>query len=190
MKKLPRILLLVSVGLFSSISLLCCKKETVAESIPQPKTTRVYSKDGISINSYDFKAFESFLKMQNDTTYVVNFWATWCQPCVEELPNFEKLNAEYQSQKVKVILVSLDMRKQVESNLIRFIQKRNIKSQVIHLSDPDANAWISKVDSAWSGAIPATVIYNKGKRKFYEQSFTFDQLKDELTRRLKNLTQF
>ncbi len=180
MKKLPRILLLLLLSLFSSISLVSCKKETVAASIPPPQPTQVYSKDGISINSYDFKAFESFLKMQNDTTYVVNFWATWCQPCVEELPNFEKLNAEYQSQKVKVILVSLDMRKQVESNLIPFVQKRNLKSQVIHLSDSDANAWISKVDSAWSGAIPATVIYKKNKRKFYEQSFSFDQLKGEL----------
>jgi len=145
-----------------------------------PKSTQVYTKDGISVNSYDYKSFEPFLKMQTDTTYVINFWATWCQPCVEELPYFEKANAEFKDQKVKVILVSLDMKKQVESNLIPYIKKKNLKSLVIHLSDPDANSWISKVDSTWSGAIPATIIYNKNKRKFYEQSFTFETLSNEI----------
>ena len=157
-----------------------CKEEADSVTIAQPEPTNVYAKDGISVRSYDYKSFEVFLKMHNDTTYVVNFWATWCQPCIEELPNFEKLNAEYKNEKVKVILVSLDFKKQVESNLIPFIKKRNLQSTVLHLSDPDANAWISKVDTAWSGAIPATVIYNKRKRKFYEQSFTFEQLKNEI----------
>lgn len=166
--------------------LACNKKEGPSEAAPVAavsevsKPTQVYNKDGVSVNSYDFKAFEPFLKMQNDTTYVVNFWATWCAPCVAELPHFEKITSDYKDQKVKVILVSLDFKKQVESNLLPFIKRKNIQSQVVHLSDPDANAWISKVDSSWSGAIPATVIYNKNRRKFYEQSFTFDQLQSEI----------
>lgn len=166
--------------------LVSCKREgqpaeTISQTEPMPKPTKVYAKDGIVINSYDFKSFEPMLQRQNDTTYVVNFWATWCQPCVAELPNFEKVTSQYKDKKVKVILVSLDMKKQVESNLIPFIQKKNMQSQVVHLSDPDANAWIGKVDPAWSGAIPATVIYNKNKRTFYEQSFTFEQLQSALT---------
>lgn len=171
---------------FALLLLISCKQEAkhaevANETAPMPKPTKVYTKDGIVVNSYDFKAFEPLLQRQTDTTYVVNFWATWCQPCVAELPNFEKANAEYKDQKVKVILVSLDMKKQVESNLIPFMQRKNLQSQVVHLSDPDANAWISKVDSTWSGAIPATVIYNRNKRKFYEQSFTFEQLQKEIT---------
>ncbi len=175
------------VSLFLALLLLisCQKQEKVVEAInakvPMPKPTKVYTKEGSVVNSYDFKSFESFLQRQTDTTYVVNFWATWCQPCVAELPNFEKVTSEYKNQKVKVILVSLDMKKQIESNLIPFIKKKNLQSQVVHLGDPDANAWIGKVDSTWSGAIPATVIYNRNKRKFYEQSFTFEQLQKELT---------
>ncbi|MFT3795882.1 TlpA family protein disulfide reductase [Flavobacterium sp.] len=166
--------------------LACNNKETATDVVPVTavpevaKPTQVYTKEGVRVNSYDFKAFEPFLQMQNDTTYVVNFWATWCTPCVEELPNFEKITSDYKDKKVKVILVSLDFKKQVESNLLPFIERKKLQSQVVHLSDPDANAWISKVDSAWSGAIPATVIYNKDKRKFYEQSFTFDQLQQEI----------
>ncbi len=168
------IIILIATSLWS------CKKETAA-SEPLPKAVATYERDGIRVPSYDFKAFEPYLKRSNDTTYVINFWATWCQPCVEELPNFEKLASQSQDKKIKVILVSLDMKKQVESALIPFIQKNKLQAKVIHLSDPDANAWIPKVSPEWSGALPATVIYNHKKRQFYERSFTLADLQKELT---------
>lgn len=146
----------------------------------EPKPLKVYEKDGVVINSYDYASLEYFLKKDNDTTYVINFWATWCVPCVEELPSFEKLNSSYKDQKVKVILVSLDMSKQVESRLIPFIQKKKLQSKVVLLNDPDANAWIGKVDQSWSGAIPATIIYKKQDRKFYERSFSYEELEKEV----------
>ena len=146
----------------------------------EPKPLKIYQKDGVVVNSYDYNSLEYFLKKDNDTTYVVNFWATWCVPCVEELPSFEKLNKEYKDKKVKVILVSLDMSKQIESRLIPFIQKKKLQSKVVLLNDPDANAWIEKVDKSWSGAIPATIIYKKQNRKFYERSFTYGELEKEV----------
>lgn len=151
----------------------------------EPKPLKVYEKDGVKVPAYDFKSLEYFLNKKNDTTYVVNFWATWCAPCVAELPYFEKLNETYKGQKVKVLLVSLDMRKKIESNLIPFIKRKNLKSEVLFLDDPNANDWIGKVDTGWSGAIPATVIFNKTERKFYEQSFTFEALEKELKQFIK-----
>jgi len=138
------------------------------------------SKDGIAVYTYNFAQFEEKLKAQNDSIYVVNFWATWCAPCIKELPHFESIGAQYKNQKVKVLLVSLDMNKQVESNLIPFIKRKKLQSEVIHLHEPDANAWISKVDPDWSGALPATVIYSGNKRKFYERSFTESELENEV----------
>ena len=149
-------------------------------SITDPKPLKVYRQDGTTVNAYNYGGIEHFLTKNNDTTYVVNFWATWCMPCVEELPYFEKINAEYKKQKVKVILVSLDMPKQAESRLIPFMQRKNLQSQVLLLDDPDANAWIEKVSADWSGAIPATVIYKKDRRKFYERSFTYAELETEI----------
>jgi thiol-disulfide isomerase/thioredoxin len=145
-----------------------------------PEPVRTYSANGVKVEAYDFRSFEKFLHFDDDYTYVVNFWATWCVPCVKELPNFEKLQAKYKDKNVKVILVSLDMSKQVESRLLPFIKAKALKSRVVYLNDPDANAWIAKVDPSWSGAIPATVIYKKEERAFFERSFTFDALETEL----------
>jgi thiol-disulfide isomerase/thioredoxin len=132
------------------------------------------------IKEYNYNQFEPLLHKQNDSVYVVNFWATWCAPCVKELPYFEKLNQKYKGEKVKVLLVSLDFARHKDSRLIPFIEKHNIQSEVVFLNDPNANAWIDKVDPNWSGAIPFTLIYSNNKRKGYEQSFTFDSLEEEL----------
>lgn len=160
--------------------LISCKSDKKKEAIVVPKPLKTYSKENISVDSYNFSGLEPFLKKENDTTYVVNFWATWCVPCVEELPNFEKLNEAYKNKKVKVLLVSIDFPKMAETKLLPFIKENNLKSEVLLLNDPDANSWISKVDSTWSGAIPATVIYKGNKRQFYEKSFSFEELEGEV----------
>lgn len=132
-----------------------------------------------SLEVYDYNGLEKFLSTTDNTTYVVNFWATWCAPCIKELPYFEKVNSEY-SDEVSVILVSLDFPNKYESSLKPFIKKHNLQSRVMALNDPDANTWIPKVAEDWSGAIPATLIFNKNKRQFYEKTFTYQELVTEV----------
>ncbi len=132
----------------------------------------------------DFEGFQPYLQKNTDTTYVVNFWATWCKPCVKELPAFEKLNRVYGDRKVKVLLVSLDFIKYYDTKLIPFINEKNLESDILLLNDPRSNRWIDKVSPKWSGAIPATVIYRGDKRSFYEKSFTYEELENELLKHL------
>lgn len=134
----------------------------------------------LRVPSYNFEELNTLLTKDNDTTYVVNFWATWCRPCIKELPAFEKLNADYADEKVKVLLVSLDFPDKIEKQVIPFMDKNNIQSDVVLLDDSDANSWIPKVSEEWSGSIPATVIYKGALREFYEHSFTFEELEAEL----------
>lgn len=155
----------------------------VACSSPTEKTvTKADVKSDVKLKT-DFPIYTSFddikyiFDYRNDTTYVINFWATWCKPCVAELPYFEQLNSEFEDKNVRVILVSLDFKKQIESKLIPFIKKRNIQSEVMLLLDDKAVNWIDKVDESWSGAIPATIVYNKEYWQFFEGEFdSFEDL--------------
>lgn len=124
----------------------------------------------------DFNGLEPYLNKQSDTTYVINFWATWCAPCVKEMPDFQKVVEKYKNEKLKLLFVSLDMPNLLESRLIPFIEKYGIASQVVLLDDPNSNAWIDKVDSSWTGSIPATLIYNKNSREFFEAPLYYNEL--------------
>ena len=133
---------------------------------------------------YDFKGIEKFLHQKDNKTYVINFWATWCAPCIKELPYFEQIQEKFKKD-VEVILISLDFPSQYETKLIPFLEKRQLKSKVIVLDDVDMNSWIPKIDSNWDGAIPVTLIYNSKNRQFYPQSFTYDELAIEVEKFLK-----
>ena len=148
------------------------------------KTQESYEPEpGISINGipvYDFAGLEPLINKKDNKTYVINFWATWCKPCVKELPAFEAINEKYDDKGVEVVLVSLDFSDKLGSQVVPFVEKHGLKSDIVLLDDVDSNTWIPKVDESWSGAIPATLIYNNKKRKFYEGSFTYEELETEL----------
>jgi len=165
---------IIILSLFAFIS---CKKQD-AEKISAKQT------ENDDIEVYNFEEFERFLKEEQDQIYVINFWATWCKPCIQELPYFEA--AQNKHKDVRVILVSLDFPNKLQSQLIPFVKKNSIQSQVILLDDPHENEWIPKVDSTWSGAIPATLMVKGSKRKFYERSFNEKELENEILN-FKNL---
>lgn len=154
------------------------------EKGPQASATEIEkAKTGIPV--YDFAAFEPLINKEDNKTYVINFWATWCKPCVKELPAFEAINQKYGDKGVEVVLVSLDFSEKLESQVVPFVEKHNLKSDIVLLDDVDSNTWIPKVSEKWSGAIPATLIYNNKERKFYEGSFTYEELETELNTFLK-----
>lgn len=133
-----------------------------------------------TLEVYDYNGLKPLLYTNDDTIYVVNFWATWCAPCVKELPYFEALNKNYKASNVEVLLVSLDFPRQYETRLKPFLKEQNIQSKVVCLDDVDQNTWVADIDSSWSGALPATLIYRGNTRKFFEKSFTYKELEQEV----------
>jgi thiol-disulfide isomerase/thioredoxin len=116
---------------------------------------------------YDnIKQLESRITQAGDVTVVINFWATWCKPCVEELPCFDELKAQYPDQNVLVLLVSLDFKSQLEKKFLPFLRAQNIQSEVALLADQDVNTWMPRIYEEWDGAIPATIVMRGDKRKF------------------------
>lgn len=127
---------------------------------------------------------EKLLASPADELHVVNFWATWCPPCVTELPHFEKLAKEYQGKGVKFILISLDFPSQMDTKLIPFLKKNKITADVRLMTNLDYNSWIEKVDSGWQGNIPVTLFFNNsGKIKYFHPSeVTEKELRDLITK--------
>ena len=179
--------------LFTLCSALSCtvqaqeQAETPAKTVEQP---------------FDFATYETFAgfaekhleNLDPDTTYVLNFWATWCAPCVKELPYFEELHALSvaqgstpesgafaKTQPIKVILVSMDLPMSYEKSLLPFLAKKNLQAEVVGLRDGDANSWIDKVDPRWSGALPITVYIKNGNRHFYDKAYhSLEEIKADL----------
>ena len=125
-----------------------------------------------------FAQLQQRLARPSDTTFVVNFWATWCAPCIKELPHFEQLRAANAGKKVTVLLVSLDYASQLDKKVKPFVKQRGLKSEVVVLNETDPNEYIDKVDAKWSGALPFTLIVNnKSKQRLtFEKELSYAEL--------------
>lgn len=129
-----------------------------------------------------YESADSLLKRLhsiNDTVIVINFWATWCRPCVEGIGYFDMLPKELNGKPMKVILISLDFKSQMEYKIIPFLKKHPINSDIVILADQDAETWIPKFIPEWDGAIPASMIFDSGKKRFYLGDFhEYDDLRN------------
>lgn len=136
-----------------------------------------YSATGQVVKVIKYPDLAAIIELNEPEIHVINFWATWCGPCVKELPQFEALNKE-QRPNLKVTLISLDFADKTD-RVERFIQRKKMSTPTYLLDEINGNSWIDKVEPAWSGAIPATLILNTrtGKRKFIEKELQEGELK-------------
>lgn len=113
---------------------------------------------------------------------VFNFWATFCKPCIEEIPYFQEMAKKYEAQGVQLVLVNLDARAVYPARLQQFVAKRKIKAPVVFLDETDADIFCPAVDQGWSGVIPASLFVNPqtGYRKFYEEQLSKKELETEI----------
>ncbi|MGL1888526.1 MAG: TlpA family protein disulfide reductase [Reichenbachiella sp.] len=125
-----------------------------------------------------FDDLDKMLKADVDNPVIYNFWATWCGPCIKELPQFEALNKKYKSSGLKVVLVSMDFVENLDPKVKKFINKKQLKSTLYLLDEIDYNSFIDKIDPQWSGAIPATIMIDSrnNKRAFFEKEFKEGEL--------------
>ncbi len=119
---------------------------------------------------------EKLLSKKEEKLQVYNFWATWCGPCIKELPYFEAASTSM-SADIQVNLITVDFVEDLEK-VNKFIARKKLKSNVFLIDNVDYNSWIDKVDNRWSGAIPATLVINPstGERRFVESELKEGEL--------------
>lgn len=115
-------------------------------------------------------ALQEIIQSDSDQVKVINFWATWCAPCVKELPLFQQLHETRKDVKVTLVSMDLDLDPNPEK-VYKFIARKKISAEVVILDEQNPNAWIDKIEKQWSGALPATIVINTttGKKKFVER---------------------
>jgi thiol-disulfide isomerase/thioredoxin len=168
-----RFCITVLLAVLISVSCFAQKKTPKTGQIPLRK---------VEVRLIDTKELTSFLANNSDTIYVVNFWATWCKPCVAELPSFVSAANQYKGQPVKIQLISLDFKSDIQKvkQLLGRAKYAPLNSWL--MTNIDYDSWINLVSPEWGGAIPATLIFNnaKGKRKFIGNELTAEKLVAEI----------
>jgi len=129
------------------------------------------------IRSWKITDHEKYIQT-TDSPLVVNFWATYCVPCKEEIPYFEKISGKFAKNKVKLLLVSLDVKKDYPEKIMEYLRKEKIRAEVVWLDETDADYFIPRIDSSWTGALPATLLSSKGIAKplFFDRQLKPEEL--------------
>ena len=121
---------------------------------------------------------------KSETPVIINFWATYCGPCIEEIPYFQELAKKYEEKGVKLILVSLDFEEAYPDKIRKFSIKRKFTAPIVWLDETDADYFCPKIDSSWTGVMPASLFVNNktGFRSFYEEQMSKERLEEEINK--------
>jgi thiol-disulfide isomerase/thioredoxin len=135
-----------------------------------------------SIPAWKITDVANYYNKKNDSIYIINFWATFCKPCVAEIPYLQSITKKYAGQKVKLLLVSLDLPAFYPRKIESFAKKNNFTADIVWLNESDADHFCPVIDKKWSGSMPATIFVNAatGYKKFIESGMSEEMFEKEL----------
>lgn len=134
-----------------------------------------------SIKKWKLADLQSFIANVKEPT-IINFWATFCKPCIKEIPYFQQIVKKYKDKGVRLVLVSLDLKEAFPAKITRFAKARKLQAPLYYLDETNADLFCPVVDKSWSGAIPASLFLNNktGYHKFFEEELSLQLFESNL----------
>jgi thiol-disulfide isomerase/thioredoxin len=135
-----------------------------------------------SVRSWKVTDVEKYIDSSSARVLVINFWASFCKPCVAEIPSFISITDKYKSSGVRLLLVSLDLPSWYPKRIRDFAVKNHFNTNIVWLNETDADYFIPKINKDWGGSIPATLMLNTktGKRAFFEEEISASDFEKNL----------
>ena len=133
----------------------------------KPDISYYQTSDELVVETINVEKLDEVLSNRNGKPLLINVWATWCVPCREEFPDLVKLSEKYKT-KIDIVGISVDLPEEIDSKVIPFLEKHNagFTNFIVDVKDPED--FINLLNADWSGAIPATFLYDKnGKQLKY-----------------------
>ncbi len=134
------------------------------------------------INDLTIGKIETLLSERKQGLTIINLWATWCPPCVAELPHFGNIYKQYSDKDVRLYLINIEGKQAKDSVLKPFLQKNPLPCHVYLLEDGGPEELEKVLKTELSGALPITIIYNSDGKivKKFEDSITENDIKSVL----------
>ena len=119
---------------------------------------------------------------ESKTPLIVNFWATFCVPCLQEIPYFQEIANQYKSNDVSLVFVSLDMKEAYPVKVNNMARKLNLTYPVVWLNETNADYFCPRIDTTWTGGMPSSLFVNNatGYHKFFEEPLSKEKLEKEI----------
>lgn len=159
---------------------ICAQKKTE----PPKAETKTATMATVKVTQIDDAKLKDVIK-PNGKPLLVNFWATWCDPCREEFPDLVKLENDYRG-KLDVITISLDDITDINTAVPKFLSEMKAEMPTFLLVSKDEGAIISTISKDWSGGLPFTVLYDeKGEIIYFKQGkFKVPELREKIDKSL------
>lgn len=122
-------------------------------------SARLYSQEVLPLSST--KDLDNLKESLNGKVVLLNFWATWCVPCVKEFPDLVKLYNDYKDKDFRLIFISTDVPEEVNSKVIPFLKENGVNFVTYYNNFSKSEDLIDYIDKNWEGAVPTTYIYDK-----------------------------
>ena len=147
-----------------------------SKTTPLHNSVGVDKKDNEAIRQVDLEGLKKILERnpKDPQPLLVNFWATWCDPCREEFPDLVKIDEDYRAKKLNFVAVSLDDVAEIGTAVPKFLKEMKASMPVVLLNVNDPEPAIKAIDTAWDGQLPATFLYDKDGKVVFKHFGRFN----------------